>query len=127
VAYLEARKRFQSALKADDEKYFSFQVWQEGIARYTEYRVADWAAGEYQPSKAFQELKDYTTFKEEALVILVGVTKELALVQLSKAKRTAFYAVGAAEGLILDSALTEWRKRYFEERFLLAKMLFGEK
>ncbi len=28
-------------LKPDDYKYFSFQVWQEGIARYTEYKFLE--------------------------------------------------------------------------------------
>jgi hypothetical protein len=127
AAYLEARKKFQAALTVNDNKYFSFQAWQEGTARYTEYRVADWAAGEYQPSKAFQELKDYTSFKEEARTILDGIVKELATLKLSKAKRTVFYPLGAAEGLILDEARPEWRKRYWEERFSLDKVVLGEK
>ena len=38
-----------------------------------------------------------------------------------KAKRPAFYAVGAAEGLVLDSASPGWRKLYFGERFSLDK------
>ncbi len=39
--------------------------------------------------------------------------------QLDKVKRTAFYAVGAAEGLVLDRANPGWRKQYFEEKFSL--------
>src|SRR5262249_43618895 len=40
AAYVESRKKFRSLLKADDYKYFALQVWQEGIARYTEYHLA---------------------------------------------------------------------------------------
>jgi hypothetical protein len=127
AAYLDARKRFQAALKEDDYKYASFQIWNEGIARYTEYRVADWAAGEYQPSKAFQELKDYSSFKDEARTILEDIQKELATFKLSKAKRTVFYPLGAAEGLILDEVQPEWRKRYWDQKFSLDKVVLEVK
>jgi hypothetical protein len=118
AAYTDARKGFRTALEADDYKYVAFQAWQEGIARYTELRVAELAAAEYEPSKAFRELKDYTPFQEEAAAIRAGIEKELT-VPLNKAKRTAFRALGVAEGLILDAARPDWRKRYFEERFSL--------
>jgi hypothetical protein len=119
AAYREAKKRFQSLLKGDDYKYFAFQIWQEGIARYTEYRLAELAAASYQPRKEFQNLKDYRAFKEEAHAILEEIEKGLASAQLDKAKRTAFYALGAAEGIVLDSAKPDWRKHYFEEKFSL--------
>src|SRR6267154_6251412 len=34
--YTSERKKFLAQLSADDHKYFSFQLWQEGIARYTQ-------------------------------------------------------------------------------------------
>lgn len=121
AAYVEAKKKFQSMIKADEYKYFSFQLWQEGIARYTEYHLAQWAAADYEPSKEFQSLKDYTSFKEEARAILSRIEKELAGLELDKAKRVCFYALGAAEGLVLDRANPDWRKRYLEDRFVLDK------
>jgi hypothetical protein len=121
ATYLAAKKKFQSLLKPDDYKYFAFQLWQEGIARYTEYHLATLAAAEYQPSKAFQELKDYTPFKDVAKSIGDAIDKDLATLQLDKAKRTVVYNVGAAEGLVLDRTSMGWRKRYFEEKFKLDK------
>ena len=118
-AYLEARRKFYSLLSADDAKYLSFQVWQEGIARYTEYHVAKLAAAEYETSKEFAALKDYTSFEDEARRIRTGIEKELSSVQLDKAKRTGFYALGAGEGLLLDAWKPEWRKKYFDEKFTL--------
>jgi hypothetical protein len=126
-SYRGARKKFQSFLKGDDYKYLSFQEWQEGIARYTEYRIAELAAAKYEPTKEFQKLKDYTPFKDEASAILEGVKKELVSVKLDKAKRTAFYALGAAEGLVLDNANPDWRKQYFQETFSLDKHFRSEK
>ncbi len=42
AAYLEAKKTFRGLLKADDYKYFAFQAWQEGIARYTDTTSRSW-------------------------------------------------------------------------------------
>jgi hypothetical protein len=126
TAYLDARNKFRSLLSADDAKYISFQIWQEGIARYTEYHVAELAAGS-EPGKEFQALKDFTTYKDEARSIATGIEKELASFQLDKAKRTAFYALGAGEGLLLDAMKPDWRKKYFEERFSLDAHFRSEK
>jgi hypothetical protein len=121
AAYLKARDKFRSLLKADDYRYFAFQVWKEGIARYTEVRLAELAAGGYEPSEAFQGLKDYRPFNEVAEDILGRMEKELGSAQLDKARRAVVYNFGAAEGLVLDRARPGWRKRYFEEKFSLDK------
>ena len=63
AAYLKQRREVEHTLSPDDYKYFSFQMWQEGIARYTEYRMAKLAAKSYRPSKAFRTLKDYQPFR----------------------------------------------------------------
>ncbi len=117
--YLDAKKKFRSLVSARDYKYLAFQTWQEGIARYTEYQVASLAAKDYEPTKAFKSLKDFMPFEDEAKRILVNIEKELRSVQLDKSKRVAFYALGAAEGLVLDVAKPDWRKRYFTEKFSL--------
>src|SRR5215216_193422 len=70
--YLRARRSFRGTLGPDDYRYFSFQLWQEGIARYTEFRIADLAAKGYKPGREFRALKDYTPFKTVADSILNG-------------------------------------------------------
>ncbi len=119
AAYGKSRQKFRSLLKADEYKYFAFQVWKEGIARYTEYHLAQLAAAEYTPSQEFQGLKDYRTFREVADDIRRAMERELETVQLDKARRIVVYNFGAAEGLVLDRARPQWRKRYFEEKFTL--------
>ena len=37
--YLKDRKQFFAQLMPDDHKYFSFQLWQEGVARYVQVKV----------------------------------------------------------------------------------------
>ncbi len=120
--YLEARREFQQMLSPDDYKYFSFQIWKEGIARYTEWRVADLAARKYKPSKEFLALKDYTPFKDVADTILnKQILPSLPTLQFEKSERLVFYPFGAAEGLLLDRANPKWQSRYLTEKFYIDK------
>lgn len=116
AAYLDARDALKKLLPPDDYKYLSFQLWKEGIARYTEYRVADWAASTYRPSREFRELKDFTPFSTAANQVRDGIVRELSL-KLDDYKRVAFYPLGAGEGLLLDRANPKWRSQYFAEKF----------
>ena len=126
AAYLKQRHELELTLSPDDYRYFSFQMWQEGIARYTEYRIARMAAASYKPTKAFRKLKDYQSFAEVANQIKGGIMIELATGQLAEEKRVVFYALGAGEGLLLDRVDPSWRRKYFVQKFYLDKyFLFG--
>jgi hypothetical protein len=116
-AYLQARDTLKKLVSADEYKYFSFQLWKEGIARYTEDRVASWAAAHYQPSREFRELKDFTTFAAVAEQVRTGILRELSTLKLEEYQRVAFYPLGAGEGLLLDRADPTWHSRYFVEKF----------
>ncbi len=120
AAYLDARKQFQQAVSEDDYKYFSFQLWQEGLARYVEYRVAELAASRYKPTPAFRALKDYTPFSEVAAKTLAGIKSEVARPALAEHEREVVYGFGAAEALLLDRANPQWRRRYLTEKFQTA-------
>ena len=61
--YIRARQKFFSLLSADDAKYLNFQLWQEGIARYTQIRFAE-AAAEYRPTADYSRLDDFGVFQE---------------------------------------------------------------
>lgn len=75
--YLAARKRIQELLAADDYKSFSFQLWKEGAARYTEYRVAKEASQRYTPTKEFAALKDFSPFADDARQMLDRIMIDL--------------------------------------------------
>jgi len=119
--YLKQRGELEHVLSPDDYRYLSFQMWQEGISRYTEYRIAKLAAGSYRPGKAFRMLKDYKRFDEVADDIRVGILSELTSVKLAESKRVIFYALGAGEGLLLDRVNPRWRQRYLVDKFYLDK------
>jgi hypothetical protein len=120
--YLEARQKFQEMLAPDHYKYFSFQFWKEGVARYTEYRVAQMAATKYRVSKEFRALQDYQSFAEVARTTRERIFRQLETQKLGEAKREVVYSFGAGEGLLLDQINPGWRRRYFAEKFDLRKL-----
>jgi hypothetical protein len=111
--YIRAREKFVAQLSADDHKYFGFQVWQEGIARYTQIRVAETAAS-YQPSEEYAALPDFESFASYAARVRGETLDELKKADLAKQKRLVFYALGATEGLLLDRLNPEWKGQYFQ-------------
>lgn len=111
--YLHERKQFFARLSPDDHKYLGFQLWQEGIARYTEIKAAE-AAAHYQPTEEYAALSDYEPFKVYATEARSETLSELKRIDLAKAKRTVVYSFGAAEGLLLDRINPRWKDEYFK-------------
>jgi hypothetical protein len=121
AAYIEERQKLQKLLNADDYRYLSFQLWKEGLARYTEYRIAKLAAEKFKPSKEFRALKDFTPFENVSDQLLNLTISELAKPSLAANKRVAFYSFGAGEGLLLDRVNPGWQNRYFVDKFYVEK------
>ena len=117
--YLAARHAFQQVLAPDDYKYLSFQLWKEGVARYTEYRIARLAGQQFKPTAEFAALPDYVPFASDADATLQRTISQLKKAQLAKSKREIFYAVGAGEALLLDEANPAWQAGYMREKFAL--------
>ncbi|MGA9354921.1 MAG: hypothetical protein WBV46_14620 [Terriglobales bacterium] len=116
--YAAERKKFFSQLGPDDRKYFSFQLWKEGIARYVQVKSAEAAAG-YQPTPEFAALPDYEPFASYAKRFRGDTMRELGEADLAKWKRTVVYSFGACEGFLLDRVNAKWRDDYFERPFTL--------
>jgi hypothetical protein len=119
AAYRASQQQFQQVVSGEDYKYLQFQLWKEGVARYTEYRIATLAAAQYQPNKDFTALKDYTPYAQAATAIHDRILAELPGMSLEKSQRVAFYSYGAAEALLLDVANPLWQQRYLHAKFLL--------
>ncbi len=119
AAYMASSLAFRSLLTDDDYRYYSFQLWQEGIARYTEYKLARRAEVAYKPSEAFKDLSDFVRFGVVARKMGEKILNELEKMSLKKSRRTAFYHAGAALGVLLDKEFPGWRDRYLENRFFI--------
>jgi hypothetical protein len=111
--YLKDRKQFFAQLLPGDHKYFSFQLWQEGVARYTQIKAAE-AAADYQPSAAYVALPDFTPFSTYALTARARTLDELKHIDITRSKRDVFYSFGAAEALLLDRINPGWKDEYFK-------------
>ena len=123
AALLEARAQLHEALDPAADRYLAFQQWQEGVARYTEHRVAAAAAERYDPLPAFLALPDAVPYAVYAQSLRRALADELASVDLSTEGRVAFYPTGAAEALLLDALRPGWQRRYMADRFSLAPAL----
>ena len=111
--YIRERKRFFAQLSPDDRKYLNFQLWQEGIARYTQIKSAE-AAAQYQPTAEYKALADFESFSAYAAKARSETLNELKRANLSEWKRTIVYSFGAAEGLLLDRLNPKWKDEYFK-------------
>jgi len=126
---VEAVRVYRSLLQRqspDDRfyKYSQFQEWTEGIAFYTEYKMAEAAANDsYQPTEAFKHLPDYKTYRQiwdesyEGRIFLVKHAGRAAQ------SRTTFYHLGLGKGLLLDRLMPDWKTRYFASNVWLNDLL----
>ncbi|HEY9013605.1 MAG TPA: hypothetical protein VIM84_00905, partial [Gemmatimonadales bacterium] len=120
---LDARETLGRLLSAADYRYFEFQLWQEGVARYIEYASARAAARLDAPSAEFQRLADYEPYSKTAERWMASLRRELAEMDLKNMRRVAFYPLGAAIALVLDWNRPDWKETYSQQRFTLASLL----
>lgn len=111
--YVEQRRKFFAQLSPDDHRYFGFQLWQEGIARYTEIKAAE-AAAEYVSTREYGLLPDFESFTSYAARVRGKTLDELKQADLATWKRTVVYSFGAAEALLLDRINPKWKEAYFQ-------------
>lgn len=119
--YIALRDSFKASLSPNDYRYAAFQIWQEGVSRYTQYKIAELAGKRVKPSEEFRKLPDYVSFKQEADRLLAATLRELKEFDLRVHERTMFYPFGAVEALMLDRLDSKWRSRYLKERFELER------
>lgn len=117
--FLAAQRAFRESVPAEAEKYFAFQLWQEGVARYTEIVLGELAAKSYSPSPAFTALPDFKGFGSVTASIRAKVLSDLGTLSLAKSRREVVYSVGAAEALLLDRTRPEWKRDFLSHRFRL--------
>jgi hypothetical protein len=120
---IRAREELDSVLTAADYRYFEFQLWQEGVARFMEYAAARAAAEDSVPSAEFRSLPDYQAYRRVADSARRSLRRELKQLNLGRQRRVAFYPVGAATALLLEETRADWKRAYAERPFALATLL----
>lgn len=116
--YFAERKKIEEILSAPDYRYFSFQIWQEGLARYTEYKYLELLKN-YTPSEEVTLLIDFEPFESLKAKMYNNEIKNLLGNKLNEAQRICFYSTGFAEGLILDKLNKKWRNSYLTDKFYI--------
>lgn len=96
--YLAARQALAQAAGERNWRYLEFQLWQEGVARWTEIRLGKWYPR--------QDVRDSTVQLEQATLAALRTPK------LTELKREVVYAHGAAEAMLLQACGHEWRDAY---------------
>lgn len=114
--YLKQRTKFKCLLSPADYRYFSFQIWQEGIARHTEYKFLE-ALDNYVPSVEMTQLKDYILFQKHKERFYLSELNALKNLKLDLEQRICFYAIGFAEGILLDKLSPNWQNKYLSDKF----------
>ena len=118
-----ARAALAQHLTAAETRYMEFQLWQEGVARFIEYKAAELASGSYRPRSAYQSLRGYTSYATLAKQHQIALRRELNRLDLGKTRRISFYSLGAAYALLLDSTQADWEQTYESAPFTLTALL----
>lgn len=119
--YLSERDKFKLLLDIKDYDYFSFQIWQEGIARYTETEIAEFLKDNYKPSNEYLQLNDFISFDSFYVKIINKLLDKADKQELNENQRNCFYTLGALEGMILDKINPGWKDLYFKDKFYIEK------
>ncbi|MCU1231872.1 MAG: hypothetical protein JWO97_4756 [Acidobacteria bacterium] len=106
-------RELRESLDADDYAYLMFQVYQEGVARYVELRVAEELAKRGTPCLSREAAK------EVAAQLRADIDSGLANPRLAERQRVAFYAIGAAVALLLDEVSPYWKRDYIARPFAI--------
>ena len=119
----EALAALAAVLPDDAYRYLSFQLWQEGVARYVQHRVAQLAGERFQPSPALAALPGYRPFAQVAADLRGQIFDGLAEPRLAENRRVAFYAAGAGLAMLLERHSPGWRRAYLQRKFALEGLL----
>jgi hypothetical protein len=117
--FRRAMTAFRQSVPVEAATYFDFQLWQEGVARYTEIVLGELAAKGYTPSADFRALPDFKSYASVAAGIRRGVLTDLGSMSLAKLKRVVVYSTGAADALLLDRVSPSWKNDFLSHRFRL--------
>ena len=99
-AYADARSAFARKVSPRDWRYLDFQMWQEGVARWTEIQL-----GKIYPD---------AEVRAAAAALEAATLKALREPELRAQKRELAYPLGAGEAMLMSACGPAWRGAYAE-------------
>jgi len=129
VNVIDAVKVYENFLKHQDASgqsynYSKFQEWVEGIALFTEYKMAEAAAkSDYRPTPDFSQLPNFKSYQQlwdDTYRNKLFLIKHAGRIARS---RTVFYPLGFGKGLLLDRLMPDWKSKYFAPSIWLDDLL----
>ncbi len=120
LVYQKARRAAFARISIAEGRYAEFQLWQEGVSRYSEIAFAEAAIERFRRGESPH---DYSAL---ALNLRVRVLRNLDNFDMAKHGRVSFYALGAGEALLLDRLRPHWRAQYFHSGMALGSLVYGE-
>jgi hypothetical protein len=127
VDALSASRRLLSTRSNGESEYRYSQLeeWIEGVALYTEYRMARLAAdtSAYKPTKSFEALRNEMTYANSWGSHYSTVPYLVKHAGKAAKSRGAFYHPGLGKALVLDRFLPRWKESYFESRVWLNDLI----
>ena len=96
--YLERRRALAAAAGGRNWRYFEFQLWKEGVARWTEI--------------ALGRASDDAALRAEAGLLEREMVGEVGRPDLAPRRRLAVYAIGTGEAMLLEACDPGWRMAY---------------
>jgi hypothetical protein len=96
--YLEVRRAWQTSVNEQEWRYLDFQLWQEGVARWTEIELGLRSGNRVIATEA-------NVIRRTVLTTLLHINDE-------PAAREIVYPLGAAEAMLLERLDPDWRGCY---------------
>ena len=97
-SYLAARRRFAASVSAREWRYLDFELWQEGVARWSEIQLG----------KAYPDL----AVRDAAAALEKATLASLRKPDLKAQRRELAYPFGAGEAMLMSACGPQWRRAY---------------
>ncbi|HEY1680103.1 MAG TPA: hypothetical protein VGF98_00485 [Candidatus Tumulicola sp.] len=121
TTFVTMLRSFSASLPEGDRKYFAFQCWQEGVARYTEFAIAKAAAQAHASNETFLTDAQASLLAADSDRTYAHVIADLNdAPAVARDKRVAFYAFGAGEAMLRDRVRQGWHANYLDPRLDLS-------
>ncbi len=115
------KEQLKTIIGDEHYRYLNLQLWQEGYARFMELSILEhWITNfEHIDQKRFDQVSLDNYLKSYKIEILNSLTAA----PINESKRVYFYALGAAEALLIEEVNPEWKRAYFDELFTTDHLL----